>query len=56
MQFIEFLTGLSPDGGSGFTELGYVALLGVILAIAAIRTGVPSSFKVAIERTFRRFS
>jgi hypothetical protein len=33
MDFIERWFGISPDGGSGLTEVSYILLLGVLIAL-----------------------
>jgi hypothetical protein len=40
MNFIELLFGISPDGGSGATELGWLvtAVLALSFILGAIRT------------------
>lgn len=50
MDFIERLFGVSPDGGDGSTELLYIAVLLVIMALFRWRR----TFKTLFKRTLRR--
>lgn len=50
MDFIERLFGISPDGGDGSTELLYIAVLLLVVALFRWREAIAAIVRKALGR------